>query len=329
MVEKLLEERFKEASVLPLWLHVGPATAHEPRPTEKPCMWSWRDLKNLGNTIGDEISGKDAERRVLVMANPGFNGRLATTGTLNAALQVLNPGEISAPHRHSMAALRLITDEDGGVTTVDDEHCPMAAGDLILTPAWCWHGHFNDDGRRSMWIDVLDVPLVASWNAVFIEHPSERNPVPGAGFNTRKLRYSWADMQLQLDATPANEDGSREIRYTNPVDGGPVMPTIDVYANRLEAGQPTEKTRSTASTLVYVLGGSGTSTVGDMEFSWSKNDVFTIPHWTWVSHVASEEGAYLIKVSNGGMLKTLGLLRSEHSGNAENDSSTAAKSERH
>ena len=101
MAGGLLEERFKEASVLPLWLHVRPASAHEPRPTEKPCMWSWRELKSLGNTIGDV----DAERRVLVIANPGFGGRLATTGALNAALQVLNPDETAVPHRHSMAAI--------------------------------------------------------------------------------------------------------------------------------------------------------------------------------------------------------------------------------
>ena len=105
MADRFLEERFKEASVLPLWLHVGPASAHEPRATEKACMWSWRELKSLGNTIGDEVTGVDAERRVLVLANPGFGGRLATTGTLNAALQVLNPDETAAPHRHSMAAI--------------------------------------------------------------------------------------------------------------------------------------------------------------------------------------------------------------------------------
>ena len=75
MAEGLLEERFKEASVLPLWLDVGPASAHEPRPTEKAYMWSW------------------------------VGGRLATTGTLNAALQVLNAGETAAPHQHAMAAI--------------------------------------------------------------------------------------------------------------------------------------------------------------------------------------------------------------------------------
>ena len=105
MAKGLLEERFKQASVLPLWFHVGLASAHEPRATEKACMWSWRELKSLGNTIGDEVSGFDAERRVLVLANPGFGGRLATTGTLNAALQVLNPDETAAPHHHTTATI--------------------------------------------------------------------------------------------------------------------------------------------------------------------------------------------------------------------------------
>ena len=56
MAERFLDERFKKASVLPLWLHVGPATAHEPRATKKACMWSWRELKSLGNTIGDVLA---------------------------------------------------------------------------------------------------------------------------------------------------------------------------------------------------------------------------------------------------------------------------------
>ena len=75
MVEAFLEERLKEASVLPLWLHLRRATAYEPRPTEKPCIWFWRELKSLSNTFGDVISGVDTERRVLVLANPGFGRR--------------------------------------------------------------------------------------------------------------------------------------------------------------------------------------------------------------------------------------------------------------
>ena len=53
MAEGLLKVRFKEASVLPLWLHVRPATANEPCAAEKTCKWSWHELKSLGNTISD------------------------------------------------------------------------------------------------------------------------------------------------------------------------------------------------------------------------------------------------------------------------------------
>ena len=105
MVEVFLKERLKEASVLPLWLHPRSATAYEPRATEKACVWSWRELKSLGNTIGDEISGAGTKRRVLVLANRGFGGRLVTTETLNAALQVLNPEQTAAPHCHATAAI--------------------------------------------------------------------------------------------------------------------------------------------------------------------------------------------------------------------------------
>ena len=56
MADGLLEERFEDVSALPLWLHVGPASAHEPRVAEKTCVWSWPELKSLGNTIGDALA---------------------------------------------------------------------------------------------------------------------------------------------------------------------------------------------------------------------------------------------------------------------------------
>ena len=64
MVEVFLEERLKEASVLPLWLHVRPATAYEPRATEKACVWAWRELKSLANTFGDEMGSIDQKKRL-------------------------------------------------------------------------------------------------------------------------------------------------------------------------------------------------------------------------------------------------------------------------
>ncbi len=131
----------------------------------------------------------DVERRVLLLANPAFGKRPVSTGTLIAAVQILNPGEVAEPHRHTIAALRIITDQDGGVTTVNGIKCPMVAGDLILIlPAWCWHGHYNDFNRRLMWVDILDVPLVASLDGIFFQHPNEAAPsLPRPSLLTMRL----------------------------------------------------------------------------------------------------------------------------------------------
>jgi gentisate 1,2-dioxygenase len=110
---------------------------------------------------------------------------------------------------------------------------------------------------------------------------------------------------------PSGEDGSREIRYTNPLNNGPVMPTIDCYAVRLESGQPTQRRRSTASTICHVVEGSGRSVIGDKTIDWSRNDIFTVPNWQWVSHTSHEDVSYLAQVTNRDMLRKIALLREE------------------
>ncbi|MDF2114488.1 cupin domain-containing protein [Roseiarcaceae bacterium H3SJ34-1] len=311
-----LAQLFEHARVVPLWTHTGPTLSREPRASEPVCHWKWQDLQGLGQIVGETVSGAEAERRVLVFANPGLGG-LATTGTLNAALQILNPDETAHPHRHSIAAIRLITDHDGGVTTVNGVHCPMNAGDLILTPAWSWHGHFNQTSKRAMWIDVLDAPLVASWDGVFFEHPAEEGRLePERWTNIQipqmsKLKYPWEEARQQLLDAPRNADGSREVRYMNPDTQGAVLPTIDCHACMIEADSRTASRRSTASTLIYVRSGQGVSRVGDNEISWAANDIFTVPHWQWVDHIATSAEAFFIKVSNADMLEKLGLLHVE------------------
>jgi gentisate 1,2-dioxygenase len=316
-----------------LWSEVARTLSDQPGSRESAFKWPWQSIRSFADRAGDEVNMGDVERRVLLLANPAFGKRPVSTGTLIAAVQILNPGEIAEPHRHTIAALRIITEQDGGVTTVNGIKCPMVAGDLILTPAWCWHGHYNDSNRRLMWVDVLDVPLVASLDGIFFEHPNEASPKlaeaepfsdaawSGAGIvqsdltwnasHSPKLRYAWADVKPTLDAIQPKNDGSREIRYINPLTGGAVMTTMDCYAIRLEAGLNTQRRRSTANTLCYVVEGSGRSEIGGKSISWTPGDIFTLPNWQWATHTADSELAYLVQVTNREMLKVLGLLREE------------------
>ena len=49
---------------------------------------------------GDVISAEEAERRVLVLENPGMPGKSRITNSLFAGVQLIMPGEIADVHRH-------------------------------------------------------------------------------------------------------------------------------------------------------------------------------------------------------------------------------------
>jgi len=71
----------------------------------------------------------------VVLANPGLPGRLQATDTLYAGLQLILPGEVAPPHRHSQSALRFVIEGQGAYTAVNGEKAWMSPGDLIVTPA--------------------------------------------------------------------------------------------------------------------------------------------------------------------------------------------------
>ena len=70
---------------------------------------------------GGLITAKEAERRVLVLENPGLRGQSKITNTLYAGLQLILPGEVAPAHRHSQSALRFIVEGRGAYTAVDGE----------------------------------------------------------------------------------------------------------------------------------------------------------------------------------------------------------------
>ena len=126
---------------------------------ERASHWRWVELDPL---IGQAIAATNtdmSERRVLVLIDPRKEEGMAATRNLNGALQILMPGETARPHRHSMGALRFIMEGSGAVTIVEGKRVPMEEGDLVLTPAWCWHEHVHEGKSRVVWFDGLDVPL--------------------------------------------------------------------------------------------------------------------------------------------------------------------------
>ena len=94
-------QRVGREQLVPLWNFFGEWFTHEPRVAAEPYLWHYDGLRGLLLESAEIISAKEAERRVLVLENPGLEGRHLVTDTLYAGLQLITPGEIAPAHRHT------------------------------------------------------------------------------------------------------------------------------------------------------------------------------------------------------------------------------------
>ncbi len=321
------------ANFHPLWDRYKRITPVQPRPKDEPFHWRWRDIEPLTARAAAEVPIEDVERRAIIMVNPAFDGQTITTGNLIGAFTVLEPGDRAVPHRHTAAAIRFSTRAEGAVTIVNGRRCEMHEGDLVLTPPMCWHGHINESDHRTVWFDAANMPLINALDVSFFEPGSRKEEafwevgegeerlwaaaglvaanVQPAAPNSPKYRYPGEATRRMLEVVPRGPDGAVTVRYVNPLTGGPVMPTLDCYAMRLTKGVPTRSKRVTYNMVCLVVAGEGRSSVGGETLEWSKHDVFTIPHWTWVSHEAIGGHAAFFIVTDRAVYERLDLLREE------------------
>ncbi|HUL65665.1 MAG TPA: cupin domain-containing protein, partial [Burkholderiaceae bacterium] len=149
-------------NLVPLWPSLRALLpAGQPRPATRATHWSYQALRPLLLRAGELTPIEKAERRVLVLANPGHGlEKMQASAAMYLGMQLLLPGEWAPAHRHTPNAVRMIVEGDGAYTTVGGEKCPMSRGDLVLTPTGLWHEHGHDGSAPVVWLDVLDLPLV-------------------------------------------------------------------------------------------------------------------------------------------------------------------------
>jgi gentisate 1,2-dioxygenase len=324
-----LREAIKAARMVPLW---ESPTAHKlDTLREPPHIWRWADTRRILTEVGQIMSPRVVERRVLSLVNP--KQRLAegeaTTGAISAAMQLLKPSERARPHRHSMNALRFVLEGSGAETLVDGKPCPMEVGDLVITPAWCWHEHVNNGIQPTLWLDVLDVALHLFLGTDAFQ-PGSVNDKPTylddemfqianvtpviEGEQQRAhspvFRYPWRDAKAGVAAAPAGRDGLKRVRYVNPMTGGACMAMLDCYLIEVDSREFSLPFHASYSTVCSVVQGIGKTRIGDKEISWAEKDTFTLPFDSWVSH-ASDGPAYLFLVTNRDLYARLDLLTEE------------------
>ncbi len=324
-------DKLDKAKVRGLWGQYDNIVSVEPIAPDDPIHWAWKELQPLAERAARDVTIADAERRVLMLINPDFGTGITTTTNLFAGIQIMNPGDHAPLHWHTASALRFVMEGSGGATIVNGKRCDMEKGDLILTPNKTWHEHINEGNEKVIWFDGLDLPLtgglgVFSGRGNPEEFPADTSTLSDASFafggmvpDTGReqtsysplFRYPWTTTLEALAVLPAAKDGSKRLRYTNPMTGGPVIPTLDSFVWELAAGSDTQAYRTTSNAIYLVVEGEGTSQVGEKTFEWQTNHVFTAPHWNWVSHRAAGGTARLFMLTDRAMLRDIDQLTDE------------------
>lgn len=303
-------ERLNVKNATPLWEHLARLVTPEPQSACVPALWRYEELRPLLMEAGDLISAQEAERRVLVLENPGLRGESKITTSLYAGVQLVMPGEIAPTHRHTASALRFVLESDGGYTTVEGERVTMHSGDFILTPNWTFHDHGNPGSKPTVWLDGLDLHIVNLLGASFASHATyQATNAPAPVFRYPYDRARETLETLQRNGPPNPADGFK-MEYTDPSTGHSPMPTIAAFLQLLPKAFHGQTSRSTDASVYCVVEGSGRSRIGAETFDWKRHDVFVVPTWIPVSH-ESHEDSVLFSFSDRAAQKALGLWRQE------------------
>jgi len=322
-IKAKIEQMAADGQFIGLWEIVKSVEGIEKPKGMQPYLWPWSRLRPLMQTVGQNISLEDADRRVIIMSNPGAQKRHHSTTTLYLSCSIYNGGEKAPVHRHTSNASRFVLEGSGGYTTIEGEKCIMSRGDLIVTPAGTWHDHGNDGTEPVIWVDVLDLPLVENLDVNFFEfdhyetkpdgkkvlsefqtitlptdhstnlystgglRPSFVDHTRGESIGTPMFVYRW-EHALEALNSMRNLKGSPSdgiiLEYINPTNGESVTRTMNFSVQLLRPGEQTLAHQHTSSSSYCCLQGHGRSIVSGQIFEWGPNDLFVIPNSAVHSH---------------------------------------------
>ncbi|KAL4723060.1 hypothetical protein ACLX1H_010301 [Fusarium chlamydosporum] len=270
-----LVDALRVTNTAPLWAQMTRLNPPAPNPRTIPHVWSYNEIKPYLLRAGQLITEKQAERRVLMLENPGREGT-------------------------------------GGYTAVHGKRVPMRPRDVIVTPTWNWHDHGKKgadeeggDGQPVIWLDGLDLPSFIHFPVHFVEHYTAAR-YPAEDYEESDIVYPWSKMQPKLDASPKPWVSEPYLK-TN---GAEIGRILGASAERLLPEATSLEIQETSSAVYHVIEGFGSTRVGDQVLEWKQGDTFCIPAWHEYQHRAGTRNkVYLYRFDDKPMLKALGFYR--------------------
>jgi gentisate 1,2-dioxygenase len=321
-------------NLLPLWPSLRSVLPYgNPARRTRPTLWRYADVRPNLLRAGELAPIEKAERRVLVLCNPGLGlENMQATPSIYIGLQLILPGETAPNHRHTPMAVRFVIEGKGGYTVVQGEKLPMEKGDLILTPPKLWHQHGHEGTEPVIWLDALDLPLIYGLEASYAiegEMQAVTDPhnastarfrqggiVPYASLSQRRddyplLRFPWHEVRQTLTGlagvTPKGEPV--HVAYVNPETGRECMATLGFSALMLRPGEELRLRRRSPSAVFHVVEGSGTATVDGQAMAFGESDTFAAPTHAEIrlANASGKTPAFVFIVDDAPLHRKLGF----------------------
>jgi gentisate 1,2-dioxygenase len=318
------------ANLVPLWPSMRALLPPQaPRTATLPAHWRWSTIRPLLLRAGELTPMEKAERRVLVLANPGRGlDNLQASAAIYLGMQLVLPGETAPSHRHTPSAARIVVEGDGAVTLVQGEACAMEPGDLILTPTGQWHEHRHTGRVPVIWLDVLDLPLMVYLDVSYAVEGAAQSPhapqyayaagglAPLADGRRARgayplLRYEWRRTRdaLQALAGSGKPGAPVQLAYVNPETGGDCLNTIAFAALLLRPGEEISLPRVSAARVFHAVEGAGDVQINDIAIAFEQADTFCAPGFAAVrlANRSSRAPAYLVMADESPLQRKLGV----------------------
>jgi len=330
-------EDLARQNLVPLWPNLRALLpAGQPRPNTRATHWSYKALRPLLLRAGDLTPIEKAERRVLVLANPGHGlERMQASAAMYLGMQLLLPGEWAPAHRHTPNAVRMIVEGEGAYTTVDGEKCPMSRGDLVLTPTGLWHEHGHDGDQPVVWLDVLDLPLVYYIEASYHVDGERQKVKPGRGDRAYAragmvptpvfqraasaypmLRYPWANTRAALEglAAESSAENAIQVTYVNPETGADVQNILAYRALMLRPGETLRLPARSPAAVFHLIQGAAEVRIGEQSFGLDESDTCCAPGYAAVtlSNRSSASPAFFFVADETPLHQKLGVYEQRH-----------------
>ena len=292
-------QALRDKNLVPLWPSLrGVLPPQVPTRQTQPIHWAYADIKPLLLQAGELTPIEKAERRVLVLANPG----------------------------HTLEKMQASSAIYLGM-------CPMSRGDLILTPTGLWHEHGHDGDTPVVWLDVLDLPLVYYMEASYHLNGARQTVQPGRGDRSYQraglvpspvfgrsgkrypmLRYPWVDTRAALQALAGDQPGldAVQLTYVNPETGEDAENILGFYALMLRPGQTLRFPARSPACVFHLIEGSvdiAIEAATPRAFTLAEADTCCAPGYTGVTlrNRSADQPAFVFLADEAPLHRKLGV----------------------